>query len=192
MPLDDTLRQRPPHEIVGRLRKRQGLTLIAAAAKMGLSKSELSRIESGQRRLTRRHIAVLAQLHGIDFRDLAAILLGDGGADPSPAPRSRPAPVVPTATTAVFHDLAAGLSPEAQVYSLVNDGHFAAGSSVIAEPTRVLRPGGCFLPHQGARRIYRLCIDDHGRAYGLSLCGQWTLESPLDDGVLRVTAILPA
>ncbi|MBF0333223.1 MAG: helix-turn-helix transcriptional regulator [Alphaproteobacteria bacterium] len=180
--MPDDPRTRRPHEIVAHLRKRRGLTLVAAAAQLGLSKSELSRIESGQRRLSRRHVALLAHQHGIDFGRLAVLLLGEGEGPPPARPAT--APPVPA--------LASVSTPNAALFPLPAKDVFPAGTTVVAEPASVIRPGGCFLPREGVRRIYRLRIDDAGQPYGASLCGRWRVEQPLRQGVLRVLAILTA
>ena len=56
------------------LRQRAGLTLMETANHTGLSKSELSRLEIGTRRLKDHHVDVLAKLYGLQpsaLRDVA-------------------------------------------------------------------------------------------------------------------------
>lgn len=184
MPLDDA-RTRRPHEILTLLRKRCGLTLVTAASQLGVSKSELSRIESGQRHLSRRHVAALAQLYGVDFSELSGTVLGaTTWTAPSSGQEGRISP-----SPSMLPDI--NLSPDADILHLEDDGTFPTGTTVIVEPGRTILPGGCFLPRDGAHRIYRLCIDQSGRASGVSLCGAWRLDATERD-VWRVVAILPA
>lgn len=56
------------------LRARAGLTIQAAAQRTGISTSELSRIENDRRRLTRNHIARIAEAYGLIATALEEIL----------------------------------------------------------------------------------------------------------------------
>lgn len=56
------------------LRQRAGLTLDGAAERSGISKSELSRLENGTRRLTYRHIKSLVGCYNVDILTLQKIL----------------------------------------------------------------------------------------------------------------------
>ncbi|MCB9947647.1 MAG: helix-turn-helix transcriptional regulator [Rhodospirillaceae bacterium] len=56
------------------LRQRAGLTLDGAAERSGISKSELSRLENGTRRLTYRHIKSLVGCYNVDIVTLQRIL----------------------------------------------------------------------------------------------------------------------
>lgn len=53
-----------------RLRQRRGVTLTALAAKTGISKSTLSRLESGQRRPSLELLLPLAEAHGVPLDEL--------------------------------------------------------------------------------------------------------------------------
>ena len=53
-----------------RLRKRRGLTLTALAAKTGISKSTLSRLESGQRKPSLELLLPLAEAHQVPLDEL--------------------------------------------------------------------------------------------------------------------------
>jgi transcriptional regulator with XRE-family HTH domain len=53
-----------------RLRQRRGVTLTALAARTGISKSTLSRLESGQRRPSLELLLPLAEAHGVPLDEL--------------------------------------------------------------------------------------------------------------------------
>ena len=68
-----------------RLRERRGLTLTALAAKTGISKSTLSRLESGQRKPSLELLLPLAEVHHLPLDELVgAPQVGD------PRVRARP------------------------------------------------------------------------------------------------------
>ncbi len=56
------------------LRQRVGLTLDRLAEMSGISKSELSRLENGSRKLTYRHIKCLVRCYDVDLATLQKIL----------------------------------------------------------------------------------------------------------------------
>jgi transcriptional regulator with XRE-family HTH domain len=61
-----------------RLREQRGITLTALAAETGISKSTLSRLESGQRRPSLELLLPIAYVHGVPLDDLVgAPELGD-------------------------------------------------------------------------------------------------------------------
>src|ERR1700754_128791 len=61
-----------------RLRERRGLTLTALAAKTGISKSTLSRLESGQRKPSLELLLPLAEAHHLPLDELVgALQVGD-------------------------------------------------------------------------------------------------------------------
>ncbi len=68
-----------------RLRERRGLTLTALAAKTGISKSTLSRLESGQRKPSLELLLPLAEAHHLPLDELV-------GAPPVGDPRVRMRP----------------------------------------------------------------------------------------------------
>ena len=65
---------RSPGERLAYLRAGQGLTLDAAAALTGISKSELSRLETGKRKIGERHIAALASAYDLTENGLRYML----------------------------------------------------------------------------------------------------------------------
>jgi transcriptional regulator with XRE-family HTH domain len=59
------------------LRQRAGFTLVQAAQETGLSRSELSRLENGTRRLKDHHLEALAKLYGFAVEALRGVLAHD-------------------------------------------------------------------------------------------------------------------
>jgi len=58
------------HEDLKRARQQLGLSMVEAAKKLGLSQSQLSRIESGRSGITSQRLAELAGLYGISVSKL--------------------------------------------------------------------------------------------------------------------------
>src|SRR4051794_41083323 len=76
------------------LRQERGATLAELSASTGISVSTLSRLESGQRRMTLELLLPLARAHGVGLDDLV-------GAPPSGDPRVHLRPVERGGTTMV-------------------------------------------------------------------------------------------
>lgn len=58
------------HDDLKRARQQLGLTMVDAAKKLGLSQSQLSRIESGRSGITSQRLAELAGLYGVSVSKL--------------------------------------------------------------------------------------------------------------------------
>ena len=70
-----------------RLRERRGVTLTALAAETGISKSTLSRLESGQRKPSLELLLPLAKAHHLPLDELVgAPRVGDPQSGPGPVP----------------------------------------------------------------------------------------------------------
>ena len=69
-----------------RLRERRGVTLTALAAQTGISKSTLSRLESGQRKPSLELLLPLAEAHHLPLDELVGAPRGRRPARPAQAP----------------------------------------------------------------------------------------------------------
>ena len=80
-----TMAQSGPRHVLAALRKARGMTLVDAGRAASISKSELSRLERGERALDQRQLAALAVAYDTEYRELARLLGMDAESTAAPA-----------------------------------------------------------------------------------------------------------
>ncbi|MFF9352503.1 helix-turn-helix domain-containing protein [Streptomyces sp. NPDC014734] len=155
--LADTLARVGPR--LRRIRTRRGVTLTALAETTGISKSTLSRLESGQRRPSLELLLPIARAHRLPLDELV-------GAPEAGDPRIRPRPRVHQGRTVI--PLTAGPGP------------LQAWKSVI--PAEQNRPEPC--THEGYEWLYvlsgrlRLVVADHDLVLGPGEAAEFDTRLP--------------
>ena len=64
-------------EYIRNLRNKEGLTLTQLAAKLGLDSANLSKMETGKRDFSKKHIPILAKIFHLRFNELNEEFISD-------------------------------------------------------------------------------------------------------------------